>query len=57
MSTPLKLKGTEGVVFPVLTTTEKNAIVLPDTGSVVFDSTLGALSVYNGTIWKTVTTS
>ena len=42
---------TQGIGFPVLTTAEKNAIGLPIIGLVVFDSTLGRLSAYNGTAW------
>jgi hypothetical protein len=57
MSIPLKLIGTEGVVVPVLTTTEKNAIALPETGAVIFDSTLGKLCVYTGAAWETITSS
>lgn len=57
MSIPLKLIGTEGVVVPVLTTTEKNAIASPETGAVIFDSTLGKLCVYTGAAWQTVTSA
>lgn len=37
-----------------MTTTEKNALT-PERGWVVFDTTLGKLSVYNGSAWETVT--
>lgn len=36
---------------PQVTTTEKNALVTPATGRVVFDTTLGSLFVYNGATW------
>jgi len=38
----------------VVTTTEKNALKATE-GLVVFDSTLGKLSVYTGASWETVT--
>lgn len=37
-----------------MTTAEKNALT-PERGWVVFDTTLGKLSVYNGSAWETVT--
>ena len=37
-----------------MTTAEKLALV-PEPGWVVFDTTLGKLSVYNGSAWETVT--
>jgi len=40
-----------------MTTTEKNAIVAPATGLMVFDSTLAKLCVYTGSAWETVTSS
>jgi len=43
------------VMFPQLTTTQKNAISSPVEGAVVMDITLHALCVYNGTAWKTIT--
>jgi hypothetical protein len=45
---------TQGFLPPVMTTTQKNAIVSPATGLVVFDSTLGKLCVFSGT-WQTIT--
>jgi hypothetical protein len=46
---------TEGFLPPRMTTTQKNAIALPDEGLCVYDTTLHALCVYNGTAWQTVT--
>jgi hypothetical protein len=37
--------------FINLTTTQKNAISSPKTGTVVYDTTLGQLSIYNGSSW------
>lgn len=38
-----------------VTTAQKNAIVNPGRGQIVFDTTLGKLCVYNGAAWETVT--
>jgi hypothetical protein len=46
---------TQGVLFPRVTTTQKNAISTPLAGLLVFDTTLGKLSVHNGTAWETIT--
>jgi hypothetical protein len=46
---------TQGFLPPRMTTTQKNAIVFPDEGLLVYDLTLHALCVYNGSAWKTVT--
>ena len=40
-----------GILFPVVTTVQKNAIPAPVQGLVVYDSTLNRLSAYNGTAW------
>jgi hypothetical protein len=45
---------TQGVLFPRMTTTQKNAISSPATGLVVFDTTLNKLCVYT-TTWETIT--
>jgi uncharacterized protein YbaP (TraB family) len=45
---------TKGVLFPRMTTTQKNAISSPATGLVVFDTTLGKLCVFS-TTWQTIT--
>jgi len=46
---------TQGVRFPNMTTTQKNAIGTPVAGLVVFDTTLVKLCVYTGTAWQTIT--
>jgi hypothetical protein len=40
-----------GLLFPRLTTTQKNAIASPAAGLVVYDTTLSLLQVYNGSAW------
>ena len=45
---------TQGVLFPRLTTTQKNAIASPATGLMVYDTTLNLLALYNGTTWTTL---
>lgn len=46
---------TKGVLFPRMTTTQKNAISSPAEGLVVYDTTLHKLCVYTGSAWETVT--
>jgi hypothetical protein len=46
---------TKGVRMPNMTTTQKNAIVSPAAGLMVFDTTLSKLSVYSGLAWETIT--
>lgn len=41
--------------FPSYTSAEKAVLVTPVTGTVVFDTTLGKLCVYSGTLWETLT--
>ena len=48
---------TLGFKFPVMTTTQKNAIVGPVAGLVIFDSTLAKLCVYSGSAWQTITSA
>ena len=51
------INGSNGVTVPSVTTTQKNAIVSPTAGQLVFDTTLGKLCVYTGAAWQTVTSS
>jgi len=46
---------TQGLLFPKMTTTQKNAITPVVSGLVVFDITLNKLCVYSGTSWETIT--
>jgi hypothetical protein len=45
---------TQGVLFPRMTTTEKNAIATPATGLQIYDSTLNRPCFYDGTSWITL---
>lgn len=42
---------TQGFLPPKMTTTQKNAISVPPSGLVVYDTTTNKLCVYNGTSW------
>jgi sarcosine oxidase gamma subunit len=46
---------TQGVRMPNMTTTQKNDIVSPAAGLMVFDTTLAKLCVYSGAAWETIT--
>jgi hypothetical protein len=46
---------TKGVLFPRMTTTQKNAIVSPVAGLMVYDTTLNKLSIRTASSWETVT--
>jgi|GEM_PF-2111423 len=46
---------TKGFLAPRMTSTQKNNIVTPATGLLIFDTTLVKLCVYNGASWETVT--
>jgi len=46
---------TKGVLFPRMTTTQKNAIASPASGLVVYDTTLGKLCVRGAVGWETIT--
>lgn len=45
---------TRGVLFPRMTTTQKN-LITPLSGTVIYDSTLGKLCVRGATNWETIT--
>jgi hypothetical protein len=45
---------TQGVLFPRMTTTQKNAIASPATGLQIYDSTLNRPCFYDGTSWITL---
>lgn len=46
-----------GFLPPVMTTTQKNAIIGPAEGLIVYDSTLHAPCVFTGSAWQTFTVS
>jgi hypothetical protein len=51
-SAQLDVKSTTKAFYPPrMTTVQKNAIVSPQAGAVVFDKTLNQLSFYNGSSW------
>ena len=51
-SSMLDVKSTsKGFLSPRLTTTQRNAIVTPATGLLVFDTSLNGFYYYNGTAW------
>jgi len=45
---------TKGLLFPRMTTTQKNAISSPTAGLVVYDTSLNKLCVFT-TVWETIT--
>ena len=47
-------KGSDGVGFSRVTTTQRNAISSPISGQVVFNTTTGVLEFYDGTGWYKV---
>lgn len=51
----LVLNTVNGTVFATVTTAQKNAIISPKAGQVVFDTTLAKLCVYSGAAWQTIT--
>jgi len=42
---------TKGMLVPTMTTVQKNAIVSPATGLLVYDTTLNSFAQYDGTTW------
>ena len=55
-SSVLELRNTtKGFLPPRMTTAQKNAIVTPATGLMVYDTTLNKLCVYTGATWETIT--
>lgn len=43
---------TRGVLVPRVTTVQKNAIAAPATSLLVFDTTVGSFSYYDGAVWQ-----
>jgi hypothetical protein len=48
---------TKGFLPPRMTTTERNAIVTPPAGLMVYNTTTNKLNFYNGTAWEAVTSA
>ncbi len=48
---------TKGILFPRMTTTQKNAIASPAAGLVIYDTTLGKLCVRTASAWQTITSA
>jgi hypothetical protein len=48
---------TKGILFPRMTTTQKNAISSPAAGLVIYDTTLGKLCVRTSSAWQTITSA
>ena len=48
---------TQGILFPRMTTTQKNAIASPAAGLVIYDTTLGKLCVRTASGWQTITSA
>jgi len=46
---------TKGLLVPRMTTTQRNAIVAPETGLLVFDTNDNIFYFYNGTVWINLT--
>ena len=46
------VKSNNGFVLPALTTAQRDAIVNPSAGQMVYNTTTSAVSVYNGTSWS-----
>lgn len=44
-------------LLPKITTTQKDAIVSPSEGLIVYDTTLQKLCVYTGAAWETITST
>ncbi len=44
---------TQGVLFPRMTTTQRDAILTPATGLMIYNTTTNKANVYNGTAWVT----
>lgn len=45
---------TQGALFPRMTSTQRDAISSPANGLVIYNTTTGALNVYNGATWEEV---
>ena len=48
------LSLTKGVRFPNMTTTQRDAIVTPQAGLLIFNTTTSVYNFHNGTIWGAI---
>jgi len=48
---------TKALIVPRMTTVEKNAVIPPSPGMVIFDTDLAKLCIYTGAAWETVTSA
>lgn len=48
---------TQGVLFPRMTATQRDAIASPAAGLVVYNTTSGKLNVYTGAAWEAITSA
>jgi|GEM_PF-3842164 len=46
-----------GLILPSLTTTQRDAIVGPEEGQLIFNTTTNKLNFYTGSAWEAVTSS
>jgi hypothetical protein len=46
-----------GIIVPNLTTVQRNAILNPQAGQMIYNTTLNAPQIYQNGAWKTFTTS
>ena len=44
----------EGMTVASITTTVRNAISSPATGTLIYNSTTGTYQIYNGSAWATI---
>jgi hypothetical protein len=51
------LKVKDSPIVPSYTTTQKNALVSPQAGMIILDSTLAKVCIYTGVAWQTVTSA
>lgn len=45
------------LVLPIMTTTERDALVAPSEGTVIFNTTSNKLNFYTGAAWEAVTSA
>lgn len=48
---------TQGLLIPRMSTSQKTAISAPATGLMVYDNTLNEMCFYNGSTWRTITST